>query len=96
MVESKEKKETKKSKKTVERKVPMMYMGPTVGNVLSQYCIFTNGVPKDVEELMEECPAVKNLLIEVSGINAFETAMHEDGSIQSVYYKKVQEYLKRK
>lgn len=95
MEENKENKEGKKSKKITERKVPVIYMGPTVGNVLCQYTVFTDGVPKAMEELMEDCPAVRNLFVEVAKINGFEVEMKEDGSIQSVYYKKVREYLKR-
>jgi len=91
--EEKEVKEVKKTKKTVERKVPVMYMGPSVGNMLSQYSVFSNEVPKDVEVFMEECPDAKKMLIPVSEINEHQEAMKVDGSFQNVTYQKVVQYI---
>ena len=53
-------------KKTAETTGQLIYAGPTITNVVKQYTIYTNGLPKILEEKIEEVPAIKKLIVPVN------------------------------
>ena len=87
-------KKTVKAKKTEEVKKTLIYLGPSVGNILVANSVFSEGIPENVKELFENCPAIEKLFCEPSKINEYKNAINDIGSLINLNYRKVLLYLK--
>ena len=87
-------KKTVKAKKTVGEKKTLIYLGPSVGNVLATNSVFSEGIPESVKDLFEKCSAIEKLFCEPSKINEYKNAINDIGSLINLNYRKVLLYLK--
>ncbi|MEI2466654.1 hypothetical protein [Niallia taxi] len=73
----------------------IIYCGPSLRrNVLQRYAIFTSDVPKHVEDHLEKCPAIKNLMIPVSQLGECEANIATPGTVEQVMYATIEEYVR--
>lgn len=87
-------KKTVKAKKAVEEKKTLIYLGPSVGNVLATNSVFSEGIPESVKDLFEKCPAIEKLFCEPKKINEYKNAINDSGSFINLNYRKILIYLK--
>lgn len=69
-----------------------MYVGPAT-KLLPKYTIYEGGLPQFLDEHLEKCPALKALFIEPSKITETQLQLTDSNSVQSMFYKKVEEYF---
>lgn len=89
-------KKTVKAKKTEEVKKTLIYLGPSVGNILTTNSVFSEGMPENVKGLFEKCPAIEKLFCEPKKMNEYKDAIHDSGSIINMNYRKILLYLKER
>ncbi len=81
-------------KKTAETTGQLIYAGPTITNVVKQYTIYTNGLPKILEEKIEEVPAIKKLIVPVNRLREVRDKIETTGTAYNVFYKQIEDYIK--
>ncbi len=86
----------KKETKPAAKLRPLIYCGPNLPKgVLLQHTVFKGGgVPKHIDKHVEACPAVKRLCVPVSDMAKTMDAIAKQGTAESVWFGKVQEYIK--
>lgn len=84
----------KKTKATDETKTieQVIYVGPTIKNVVKQHTVYTNGLPAILEEKAKELPAIKKLVVPVSKLMEVRKQLEQTGTAYSVFYAQVKEY----
>lgn len=88
---------TKNTKVKKDKKAPatagvFIYVGPT-SKKLTRYASFTNGLPIHMDEHMKGCPVLSKLFIPVEKFADFEQQLTDGSSIESMLFKKAQEYF---
>ncbi len=91
-----ENKKSVKTKKAEKTKKTLIYLGPSVGNVLITNSVFSEGIPENVKDLFEKCPAIKKLFCEPSKINEYKNSINDSGSLINFNYRKILLYMKTK
>jgi len=84
--------------KEIERKVPVIYVGDTIKNVLMKYSIYTNGIPYDnveIKNMIEQCPKLEKLFIPVHELNKWEQKVKQHGSLEQVQVQTVKEFFEK-
>lgn len=72
----------------------VIYVGESLPNgVLSQYNIFTNGVPTILEEDIKKCPAIKQLMVPISALNETRSQMEKQGSMEHTLNGQILQYV---
>ena len=74
--------------KEVQKKT-VIYIGPSIRNVVSTGTLYHNGLPKVLEEEMTRQPVIKSLIIPVDGLAAAQKELAVPGSALSTIYGKV-------
>lgn len=83
-----------KKTKAEETKQPeqVIYVGPSIKNVVRQHTVYTNGLPVILEEKAKELPAIKKLVVPVSKLTEVREQLKQTGTAYSVFYAQVKEY----
>lgn len=85
-----EKKAKKQSKAEPANNVSVMYVGPTIEHVVQKSTVFKNGVlPKALNELVEEAPYIKKLLVPIDALPAAMKELNRPNSTLNVISEKV-------
>lgn len=85
---------TKKHVKTSGKPSVVIYCGPTVQKVdLRKNSVFNAGIPKVYDDVIKECPAIKELFKPVADLTTTQLALNNSGSVESVMYQRVLAYL---
>ncbi|MEN8702497.1 hypothetical protein [Bacillus infantis] len=83
------KEEPKKAAETV------IYTGESLpGGSLQQFSIFKNGLPKDLEEHIEKCPAIKELMVPLASLAETRINLLVQGSRENTLNRQVQSYIR--
>lgn len=69
-----------------------MYVGPPI-KTLPKFAIFEGGIPSFAKDHFEKCPALKTLFIDPAELTNFQLQFADGNSVQSMFYKKVEEYF---
>lgn len=77
------------AKKDAEQKKTVMYIGPSIKNVVSTGSLYNNGLPEKLTQAMEKQPAIKSLIVPLSGLAAAQKELAIPGSALSIIYGKV-------
>lgn len=77
------------SKEVEQTKEPIIYVGPTIQNKIVQYALFSNGLPKFVEDLKQETKGFEHLLVGVSKLNEAKEMLKDKTSYLSNIYAEV-------
>lgn len=81
--ESVEELESTSETKPAQRKEAVIYIGETLSNgVLQQHSIFINGVPSFLNEHVEACPAIRQLMVPISRFAESKARLAEQGSLE--------------
>jgi len=83
-----------KKKTKTAKPGPQIYIGPTLpGGVLSANTIFKNGLPPHVEQLQQERPEIKNLIVPVSDLSGARQRIAGHGKEAQAYREIVKQYF---
>ncbi len=72
-----------------EKKETVMYIGPSIKNVVSTGTLYRNGLPEALKKEMEKQPVIKSLIVPVSGLARAQRQLATPGSALAVIYGKV-------
>ncbi|TCI25570.1 hypothetical protein EVJ32_09620 [Exiguobacterium sp. SH5S4] len=78
-----------------EQIVPLgtvVYIGPPLKTV-SQFAVFSNGLPESLELARVECPAIGGLIIPTKDLNEATIALKRTGSKESILFEQVKKHL---
>ena len=89
-------KKQNKTKKNEAKKEKLIYCGPNIGAKVIRNTVFIGGIPKSIDEELKECKAIRSLFVPIESYIETQKKIKEEGSIESLNYKAVQEYLKEK
>lgn len=73
---------------------PVAYMGPDIKNVAINGTVYNNGLPDALQKKIGEIPAIKGLVIPISGLAAAGAAIRTEGTALCTLYKAVSGKLK--
>lgn len=70
---------------------PVIYCGPTLPRQygLMQYSIFSSGLPANVQQLVDECPAIGALIVPVADLAQTRLELAAKGSAQAALYQQI-------
>ena len=89
--EAAEKQEEKAQKENV------VYLGPSIPNVVISGTVFKDGVfPEVVNEKIKEMPMLKNLFADISGMVHAVKEINRVGSSMQIIYERVKTEIKKK
>ena len=83
------------SSKKVEKSV-VIYIGPTIDEVVASNTIFNNGISKELENTIKEIPAVGKLIIPINQLSAARIQINTKNSALAVCYENVQKCVNKK
>jgi|GEM_PF-2492369 len=79
---------------TEDNVTPLIYCGPNVFKAsLVQSTVFTNGLPKQAQYHVEECPAIKQLLVPVEKYAETLANINTLGTAENVFYNQILQYI---
>lgn len=81
--------QAKRTQPAAGRAETVVYIGPSIKNVVVTGTIYTNGLPEAVKKEMERQPALKSLLVPISGLAEAQKELNIPGSAMATIYKKV-------
>lgn len=81
----------KKKAKTVAAPVPMVYCGPKITNVVSQYQVFTNGITDLLAQELEAKPLLKAFLVPLDKMPEVRLGLKSGTGRWAALYKKCKE-----
>lgn len=68
----------------------LIYCGPNLPKgVLNQFTVFQNGISKHIDSYIEECPAIKRLIVPVDEFTSFVSKSTEPGTSEHVWFDQV-------
>lgn len=79
-------------KKVVTAEVPRIYVGPATKK-LQRYTVYQNGLPKDLKEHFEKCPALEALFVPVAKLTETQKKLQDFASAESIFYENAKAYL---
>lgn len=87
------KRSSKASKATTSR--PSIYIGPSL-KALPTNRVFKNAeLLASVQALIEECPAIKRLIVPVDKLAESQAKLRDSSSVESSFYKKIQKHFRK-
>ena len=72
----------------------LIYCGPSFPGRLQQYSVFRGGVPKYLDNLIEECPNIKSMIVPISKLAITRDKLNKKGSRENQLYKNILDYQK--
>lgn len=87
---------TAKAKTTAAAAEGVAYLGPDLKNVAINGTVYTGGLPDALKKKIEEVPALKGLLIPISGLAAAGVAISTKGTALNNLYNAVSAKLSEK
>ena len=77
-----------------EKAETVIYTGESLPNgMLSQYAIFNNGLPEFLKEDIENCPAIKQLMVPISALTETQAKMLQQGSREHTLNTQILQYV---
>lgn len=88
-VETTETTATAGTEETVNEAEPVAYLGPDLKNIAINGTVYTNGLPKALEDKIKEIPALRGLLVPISQLAAAGVAITTKGTAINNLYNAV-------
>lgn len=79
----------KQADRTAVKQESVVYMGPTVKNVMQEGTVFINGYPEKVKEYLEKHPVAKELVVATSQMAETRKELRIKTSAKATFYKKM-------
>lgn len=89
-------KQEKAKAKEVKKAERLIYCGPNIGFKVKKDTVYIGGIPKILDEEIKECKEIKKLFVPLESYTETKRKISEDGTIESLSYKAVQEFLENK
>lgn len=91
------KEEIKKEEAILKQKpIRLIYCGPNIGFKVSKDTTYIGGIPRILKEEIEECKEIKNLFVPIEEYINTKRNLEEEGTIESLSYKAVEEFTRKK
>lgn len=82
-----------KPKQTKPKKERLIYCGPNIGFKVITDTVYIGGIPESLDKEIKECKEIKNLFVPIESYVETKKKIQEEGTIESLSYKAVQEFL---
>lgn len=84
-------KEKTKNMATIQKKEgrTVMYVGPTIRNVVAAGSLYSNGLPEKLKKEMEKQPLIKELVVPVERLAEVKKELAIPGSGMAIIYGKI-------
>lgn len=69
----------------------VVYMGPSIKNVMQEGTVFTNGYPEKVKVYLEAHPIAKELIVATSQMAVVRKELRDVKSARAIFYEKMKE-----
>ena len=69
---------------------PVMYLGPTIRGVVKYGAVFSNGIPKKLEKIVQKKPIMESLIAPLEEIVDRKKKIDEEGSVEFVAYDAIE------
>lgn len=85
------KSDTEKEEITIKKnkKTTVVYIGPTIENVVSKNIFFNNGIPKYLSDEINKQPLISNLIVPIDKLAAARSELRNPKSALSIVYEKI-------
>lgn len=93
---TKEKKQEKNVEIKVAKEQRLIYCGPNIGFKATKDTTYIGGIPKMLDQEIKDCKEIKNLFVPIEKYSETKQKIKEEGTIESISYKIVQEFLRNK
>lgn len=80
---------TEQSKPAAVEKKTVVYIGPSIKNIVSTGTVYNNGLPAKLTQEIEKQPVIKSLIIPVEELAAAQKELATSGSALAVIYSRV-------
>lgn len=88
-------KKTLEEVRQAEKVKSEIYIGPNLPNcILLQNTVFTKGLPKHLDEHIEKCAAIKELVVPISELMIRKANISQQGTREQVMYEEIIKYIK--
>lgn len=95
VIEKKTKKLSVEEVRRQEKVNSLIYCGPSIqSGGLLQYAVFTRKLPDHVEKHIENCPAIKELLVPVSKLAECKQKVDSKGTKEQIMYDRIMNYVR--
>lgn len=83
--------DTNKEEKTIKKsiKTTVVYIGPTIENVVSKNIVFNNGIPKYLTDEIAKQPLINNLIVPIEQLASARNELRNPKSALSIVYGKI-------
>lgn len=71
----------------------VIYLGPTIKNVVATGTVFNNGLTQAVVEAIDKCPAVDELIVPLSEIATSHNNISNKKGSTYAFYRKVKSFF---
>ena len=90
VITEKKVKEKAKTKEVVKPVGPVMYIGPSIANVVQKSTVFKDGIyPETLNNVIKERPYIQRLLVPIDSLSEARKELATEQSALSVIYNKV-------
>lgn len=79
--------------KNIEKKT-VVYLGPSIPNIVAENSIFRGELPEKIQNIQKELPVIKILFVPIEKLIAAKKELTENNSAKAICYNKVLEYRK--
>ncbi|OYP43550.1 hypothetical protein C8E03_110120 [Lachnotalea glycerini] len=83
--------DTEREVKTIKEncKTTVVYIGPTIENIVTQNIVFNNGIPQYLREEMLKQPLISNLIVPIGQLAGARSELRNPQSTLSIVYNKI-------
>ncbi|RDY30292.1 hypothetical protein [Lachnotalea glycerini] len=67
----------------------VVYIGPTIENIVTQNIVFNNGIPQYLREEMLKQPLISNLIVPIGQLAGARSELRNPQSTLSIVYNKI-------
>lgn len=89
--EAVKKSESRKTEKVQANSEILVYCGPTIKGVVTQYAHFNNGLPKRLKEYSQQNKDIKRLIVPISNFVETRKNILVKGTIENISFIRIQE-----
>jgi hypothetical protein len=73
---------------------PKIYIGPNLLQMI-KYTVLSNEIPVHVQSLIDKCPAVEKLIVEINDLAEKESKIAKKGTLEHRYYQEIIDYANK-
>lgn len=72
----------------------VVYCGPSIKGIATQYTVFTGGIPETMEKIMEKYPAMKSLMVPIDKFAETRNRLNTKESAQALIYAQIETQIR--